>query len=170
MLNREEIKNLIINKGLIENYLDLKFQLTPNGFDITVDELFEFNKEGSLDFSNKERIIPEGKKILPKKKNKSDKQGWFELKKGAYKIRTNETINLPNDLMALGFTRTSLLRIGAFCQNGVWDTGFKGRGEFLLVVENKKGLKLKQNARINQLIFFKIKKTKQGYEGIYKNL
>ena len=167
MLNREEIERLIKEKGLVTDYINFEIQLTPNGFDLTVDKVYAFDSAGALDFSNKERIVPEGKEILPQKMNPGDKFGWWNLKKGAYKISTNETVNLPNDLIAISFPRTSLLRMGAFTQNGVWDAGFKGKSEFILIVENPNGIKVKQNARITQLIFSRINKTGKGYDGIY---
>lgn len=169
MLNKEEIKKLIIEDKLIENYINLDIQLTPNGFDLTVGGVFIFEKAGRIDFSNSERFIPELEEIAPIKKSKEDKFGWWILKKGAYKIRTNEIVNLPNNLIALAFTRTSLLRIGAFTQHGVWDAGFSGRGEFILVVENNCGIELKENSRIVQLVFFRINET-STYKGIYKDL
>ncbi len=167
MLNRQELEKLIKKENLVSGYIDLETQLTPNGFDLTAADIFEFDDPGALDFSNKERVVPESKKILPEKKGK-EKFGWWELKKGAYKIRTNEIVTLPNDLIGIAFTRTSLLRMGAFTQHGVWDAGFRGRGEFVLVVENPKGIKIKQNARVTQLIFTKINETIRGYEGVYK--
>jgi dUTP pyrophosphatase len=168
MLNREELERLISEEKLIEGYMDLDIQLTPNGFDLTVGGIFEFDTRGALDFSNKERKVPEGKEILPKKQNPQDKFGWWHLEKGAYKIKTNEVVNLPNNLFALAFSRTSLLRMGAFTQHGVWDAGFSGKGEFILVVENPKGIALKQNARIAQLVFIRMQETSQGYQGIYQ--
>jgi dUTP pyrophosphatase len=168
MLNREEINKLIKEKNLITEYINLDTQLTPNGFDLTVGAVLEFDTPGSLDFSNKERVVPEGEEIVPQKENPQDKFGWWNLKKGVYKIRTNEVVNLPADLIAIAFSRTSLLRMGAFTQHGVWDAGFKGRSEFILVVDNPKGIKIKQNARIAQIIFFKINETKQSYQGIYQ--
>lgn len=169
MLNREEIEKLIIEKNLIEDYINLETQLTPNGFDLTVAGIFEFDASGALDFSNKERKVPKGKEILPKKKNPQDKFGWWNLKKGACKIRCNENINLPHDLIAISFPRTSLLRMGVFTQAGIWDAGFQGKSEFILVVSNPKGIRIKQNARITQLIFIKINKIEKGYQGIYQN-
>lgn len=167
MLNKQEIRQLIEKENLVENYISLDKQLTPNGFDLTVSKIFEYIYPGALDFSDKERIIPEGREILPQKLKPEDKFGWWHLKKGFYKIRTNEIVNLPNNLVALAFSRTSLLRMGAFTQHGVWDAGFKGQGEFILGVENPQGLNIKQNARIAQLIFFKVKETEE-YKGIYK--
>jgi dUTP pyrophosphatase len=168
VLNRQEIEKLIKNENLVSEYIDLNTQLTPNGFDLTIADMFEFDNGGALDFSNKERRLPEGKRIIPEKQNPEDKFGWWNLQKGVYKVRTNEIVTLPKDLIALAFSRTSLLRMGAFTQHGVWDAGFRGRGEFVLVVENPEGIRLKQNARVSQLIFTKINETSHGYEGIYK--
>lgn len=169
MITKKEIKQLISQDKLIENYINLDTQLTPNGFDLTIGSIFQFDSSGAIDFSNNERVVPAGKKINPNKNSSQDKYGWWDLKKGAYKVRTNEIINLPTNLVALAFSRTSLLRMGAFTQNGVWDAGFKGCGEFILVVENSYGIKLKENARIVQLVFFRTDETEE-YNGIYKNL
>jgi len=168
MLNRQEIQRLIKEKKLIADYPNLDTQLAPNGFDLTVGSVFEFTSSGALDFSNKERLIPQTKEIIPQKKNPQDKFGWWNLKRGAYKIRTNESIHLSTDLVGIAFPRSSLLRVGAFTQTGVWDAGFKGKSEFILVVENIHGLRLKQNARIIQIVFIRINETNLGYQGIYQ--
>ncbi|MBU1112396.1 MAG: deoxyuridine 5'-triphosphate nucleotidohydrolase [Candidatus Omnitrophica bacterium] len=169
MLNKEQIRQLIEKEKLIEGYIDLAQQLTPNGFDLTVAEISGFVSSGALDFSNKQRQLPDTEMLMPEEINSQEKYGWWKLKKGAYKVKTNETVNLPNNLIALAFSRTSLLRMGAFTQHGVWDAGFKGRGEFILVVENPQGLKIKQNARLSQLVFLAVEET-EGYQGIYKDL
>lgn len=160
---------LIQKKNLIQDYIDLETQLTPNGFDLTAQAIFKFEEAGSLDFSNKERVVPSGREIMPQKQNPQDKFGWWNLEKGTYKIKTNETVNLPNNLVALAFPRTSLLRMGTFTHHGVWDAGFKGKSEFVLAVENPQGIKIKQNARVAQLIFLPINEIAQGYQGVYQN-
>ncbi|MEI8349413.1 MAG: deoxyuridine 5'-triphosphate nucleotidohydrolase [Candidatus Omnitrophota bacterium] len=169
VFNKEEVRKLVASKKMIESYIDLDTQLTPNGFDVTVEKVFSFISSGALDFSNKERILPETKEVIAKKRKTTDKFGWWILKKGVYKVRTNETVNLPNTVVAFAFSRTSVLRMGAFTQHGVWDAGFRGKGEFVLTVENPKGIAIKQNARIAQLVFLSTNET-EGYKGIYKNL
>jgi len=170
ILNRKGIYGLIKEEKLIIDYINLDIQLTPNGFDLTCAQVFEFASCGALDFSNSERVISQDKEVNPRKPKPKDKFGWWNLKKGSYKIRSNETFNLPNNLIAIASPRSSLLRSGVFTQTAVWDAGFKGRSEFILVVENEKGVRIKQNARLVQVIFFKINKATQGYEGIYQNL
>ena len=106
MLNKQQIRTRIEGENLIEGYISLEKQLTPNGFDLTVGRVFSFASSGSLDFSNKERVVPEGKESVPLKQKSDDTFGWWDLSKGAYKVRTNETVNLPGNLIALAFTRT----------------------------------------------------------------
>jgi len=168
MLNDKEIKRQIKEKSLIKDFIHLETQTTPNGFDLTVNKIFKFNGAGALDFSNKEREIPVEKELVPKFKNPRDKFGWWNLKKGAYKIKTNECVNIPKDLVAIAFSRSSLLRMGAFTQTAVWDAGFRGISEFILIVNNPKGIRVKQNARIVQLVFLKINEVTHGYQGIYQ--
>ena len=67
--NKIQIQKLIQEKNLIESHINLDTQLTPNGIDLTVAKIFEYDSPGSLDFSNSERVIPQGKEILPEKKN-----------------------------------------------------------------------------------------------------
>lgn len=168
-LNKEEIRNLIEEEDLIENYIHLETQITPNGFDFTVKEIERFKEKGKLDFSNDEREIPETEPMEPEKKDPEDKYGWWELEEGVYKIKTNEIVNIPSDLVGIAFPRSSLLRMGCFIQNGIWDGGFSGRSEFLLYV-GPNGVDIKENARVDQVMFFKMDEVERGYDGAYQNL
>ena len=68
-----------------------------------------------------------------------------------------------------GFTRSSLLRCGAALNNAVWDPGYHGRSEAMLVVTNSHGIKLKKNAKLVQIVFVKLTSApKQVYTGIFK--
>ena len=167
-LNREELKELIKEKGLIQNYIDLETQLTPQGFDLTVDEIHEYQGSGKLDFSNGEREIPDSEPIEPEKKNEEDDYGWWNLEQGTYKVIMNEKVDIPNDLAAFAFPRSSLLRMGVTIENAVWDSGFTGTGSFKISVDNPEGVKIKENARVNQLVFQTIEETEEGYSGKYQ--
>lgn len=169
MLNREELQHLIEEENLITDYIDLETQLTPQGFDLTVDEIHRYKGKGSLDFSNSERKISETEKISVEKRNPGDNYGWWKLEQGVYKIIMNEKVDIPNDLTALAFPRSSLLRMGCTIDNAVWDSGFKGTGSFMLTVQNPEGVEIKENARVNQLVFYPINETKEGYKGRYNS-
>ncbi|EGQ43362.1 MAG: deoxycytidine deaminase [Candidatus Nanosalina sp. J07AB43] len=164
-LNKSQLKEKI-KQGLIKDYVDLDRQLQPSGFDVTVDKIKRFESRGSLDFSNSERRISEASDVVTEKRSEEDKYGWWNLDQGAYKIVMNERVDIPNDLVAFGYPRSSLLRMGCTIENAVWDPGFTGVGSFLLLVENPDGVDIKQNARVNQLVFHDTGGT-QGYQGKY---
>lgn len=166
-LNREQLEELIEEEGLIQNYIHLETQLTPQGFDLTVDEIHEIEGSGKLDFSNDEREIPDSRPIEPEKKDEEDDYGWWELEQGTYKVVMNEKVDIPNDITGFAFPRSSLLRMGVTIENAVWDSGFTGTGSFKISVDNPDGVEIKENARVNQIVFEKIKETEEGYQGRY---
>lgn len=168
-LHREEIRRRIEEEDLIEDYPHLDTQLTPNGFDLTAGEIHRYEAAGQLDFSNDERELPETTSIEPGKRDAEDEYGWWELEQGVYKIVANETVRLPNDLMAFTFPRSSLLRMGATIDNAAWEAGFEGVGEFMLHVENPDGISIKENARVNQIVFVPLEDAAEdGYDGLYR--
>lgn len=162
VLSDKEIIHLMsANPKLMEHLIDEKVQLQPAGVDLTLRDIFEFSSAGAIDFSNGERVISECRRI-------GFKEGFVNLKTGAYKVVYNETVRIPQDCIALAFPRSSLLRCGAFLHCAVWDPGYNGRSESLLVVSNPHGIRLKENARLAQLVFFQLsKKSGSLYGGRY---
>jgi len=162
MLNSREILELIKEKELIRDYVDVSIQLQPSGFDLSLSEIHEYADSGRVDFTNKERCLAS---TIPLKE---DEEGWFTLCKGCYLVVFNETVKIPLDTVAIARTRSTLLRNGASVETAVWDPGYHGRSSSLLVVHNPKGIKLKKNSRIVQLVFFRMKEVEQGYKGVYQ--
>jgi dUTP pyrophosphatase len=97
-----------------------------------------------------------------------DGLGFMELIPGAYIITFNEIVHLPKNIMALGRPRSSLLRCGVTVNTAVWDAGYSGRSQSLMLVYNPYGFRLQQNARVMQLIFFQLTEKTEGYQGIYQ--
>ncbi|MFB6077243.1 MAG: deoxyuridine 5'-triphosphate nucleotidohydrolase, partial [Candidatus Nanohaloarchaea archaeon] len=151
----------------VRDHPHLETQLTPNGFDLTAGEIHTYESGGRLDFSNDERDIPDSDPVAPEKHDTEDEYGWWDLDPGVYKVVANETVDIPNDLMAFTFPRSSLLRMGATIDNAVWEAGFEGTGEFMLHVENPDGISVKENARVNQIVFVPLEDATDGYDGVY---
>jgi len=162
ILSDKEILERIEKEKLIQNFIDLKIQLQPASFDLTLDEIFLLTSSASIDFSNKERKLPEYKKI-------EFKDEWLVLNKGIYLISFNEIVNIPKDLMALLRPRSSLVRSGATIFSSLWDPGYSGKSNCLLAVFNENGIKIKKNARIAQMIFIKLSSLPEKiYSGVYQ--
>ncbi|UCH56787.1 MAG: deoxyuridine 5'-triphosphate nucleotidohydrolase [Candidatus Bathyarchaeota archaeon] len=162
MLNSSEIRRLIEEEQLIANYIHRETQLQPSGFDLSLGEVLAYTGGGSVDFYNVERVIASTTPIEP------DDLGWYDLDPGCYVIIYNEVVRIPLDIVALARTRSTLLRNGASVGTAVWDPGYQGRSSSLLVVHNPHGIRLKRDARVVQLIFFRTEKVDEGYRGIYQ--
>jgi dUTP pyrophosphatase len=162
-LSKDDIRlALSSTPPLVEGYVDLPAQLQTNGFDLTLRTIATFRSLGQLAFDNAERRLPE---MLPLEFNMD---GVLHLTPGCYSLTYNEVVHLPKDVMALGLSRSSLLRCGASLHTAVWDAGYEGRSESLLVVNNSQGLLLKKNARVLQLVFFRLSGKTEGYHGRYQ--
>ncbi|MBI2079322.1 deoxyuridine 5'-triphosphate nucleotidohydrolase [Candidatus Micrarchaeota archaeon] len=137
-------------------------QFQPCGVDITLKEAYKFRTAGKIDFDNKERKISEVEPVQFQNEE-------VALQPGAYKVIFNEYVKIPKDAAAFCFPRSSLLRCGVTLECAVWDPGYEGRSEALLVVRNEHGLVLKKNAKIEQMVFVKLAEaTSSLYSGVYK--
>ena len=163
MLNSSEIRQLIYEQQLITGYIELETQIQPCGFDLSLGEVFEYAGFGSVDFSNRERMIASSTPLKP------DEDDWYFLRPGCYVIVYNEVVRMPLDLAAIARTRSTVLRNGAAVETAVWDPGYRGRSSSLLVVHNPSGIRLKRNARVAQLVFYRTNGIEEGYRGIYQN-
>ncbi|MEM4348286.1 MAG: deoxyuridine 5'-triphosphate nucleotidohydrolase [Candidatus Anstonellaceae archaeon] len=140
---------------------DERVQVQPAGVDLTLKEVHAFQTEGEIDFDNSSRKISRTKKI-------EFKDGKVRLRQGCYKIIYNEYVRIPLEYAGLGFPRSSLLRCGVDVACALWDPGYHGRSESLLLVHNPKGIVLHKDARVAQLVFVKMsKKASFGYTGRY---
>ncbi len=163
-LDRDSIAGLIQRSPpLIEGYLSLEAQLQPNGFDITLQEVGRLVSAGSIGAEGS------GRELSATERLEFDRDGWLHLDPGPYLITFNEVVNLPLDLMALGRPRSSLLRSGVSVHTGVWDAGYRGRSQALLVVQHSSGYRLQRGARLVQLVFFRLANpASQGYQGRFQ--
>ncbi len=152
-----------VAKGIIK-VLDPSKQLQQAGIDLTLKSVHIFEGAGTVDFDNSKRIK------APTKEIPWDDEGKLTLGPGAYKIVLNEVVKLPKNVIGVFFPRTTLLRSGAHVVSGLWDPGFEGIGEMLLIVQNPHGIILYRNARIGQIMFIEEEKEFKPYQGIYKTI
>jgi dUTP pyrophosphatase len=161
ILSKPEIQRLLKRTPpLVEGYINLEEQLQPNGIDLTLRDIALPQSSGRI--TVQQRLLPELTPLV------FDGMGFIDLMPGAYIITYNEIVNLPKNIMALARPRSSLLRCGVSVGTAVWDAGYSGRSQSLMVVYNPQGFRLQKNARIIQLIFFRLGQKTEGYQGIYQ--
>lgn len=150
-------------RGLIESMIDPDAQTQMCGVELTLQRVERFASAGAVAFDNKDRQLPETKAV------EFDGSGWVFLEKGAYQVTFNEIVSIPKDAAAFARPRSSLLRCGASLETALWDPGYRGRSQSLLVVHNPQGLRLKKNARLLQLVFLRLdKEAEKTYAGRYQ--
>jgi dUTP pyrophosphatase len=164
ILCREDILNLLKeNPPLVDNLCDIEQQVQPNGIDLTLKEVALLSSCGSLGLNNESRVISGTSSLV------FDGLGRVDLLPGCYLVTYNEVVNLPKNIMALATPRSSLLRCGVSIHSAVWDAGYSGRSQSLMVVYNPQGLRLHRNARIIQMVFFLLSgEVAQGYRGVFQ--
>jgi len=163
ILSKQDIYRLLQQKPpLIEGSVNLKEQVQPNGIDLTLREVALFQSSGKIAVKDSQRVVSNLAPLV------FDGLGFIELIPGAYIITYNEIIHLPKNIMALARPRSSLLRCGVTISTAVWDAGYSGRSQSLMIVYNPQGFRLQRNARIVQLIFFQLTEETEGYQGAYQ--
>lgn len=163
VLSRQEIQRLLQKKTpLIEGCIDLEQQLQPNGIDLTLREIALLQSPGRIAIEDSQRLVSDLAPLV------FDGLGFIDLVPGAYIITYNEIVHLPPNIMALGRPRSSLLRCGVTVGMAVWDAGYSGRSQSLMVVYNPQGFRLQKNARVAQLIFLHLSQKTEGYQGTYQ--
>ncbi|MCS7139243.1 MAG: deoxyuridine 5'-triphosphate nucleotidohydrolase [Candidatus Nezhaarchaeota archaeon] len=154
----------VMRMGMVMNLVSAEGQVQPAGIDLTVAEVFKLKGLGYLGFSDTSRRVPDVERL------NFDDDGRLLLERGVYRVRYNEVVRVPEDCIAIGYPRSSLMRMGATIVSAVWDPGYEGRGEGLLIVENPHGIVLERNARVMQLIFIKLSmRPLKTYSGAYQH-
>jgi dUTP pyrophosphatase len=139
-------------------------QFQPAGVDLSVESVWVFEEAGSIDLDNKKRKLPKTRQLA------FGSDGSVHLSPGPYKLVFNELVDVPSDCAGIARSRSSLLRMGASVQTALWDPGYRGRSEALLLVSNPSGLTLHEHARVAQLSFIRLEKPSgETYEGKYQH-
>ncbi|MGC9071860.1 MAG: deoxyuridine 5'-triphosphate nucleotidohydrolase [Acidilobus sp.] len=135
-------------------------QVQPAGVDLRLGEVFEFLNNG---------LLMEDQKRLPDVRPVRPIEGAFRLGPGAYKIRFIDVVEVPPDAVGFCYPRSTLLRMGVMVYCAVWDPGYRGRGESLMVVHNPHGVVIGVGARVAQLVFLRLESTpSRVYGGSYQ--
>ena len=163
ILSKNEINELMkLDPPLVEDMIDPDTQIQVNGCELTVDRIFAFAGTGAIAFENSERVLSECTELT------FDDDGWIDLPAGSYKIVSREIVHIPKDAIAIARPRSSLLRCAMSVETAVWDAGYEGKSECLLIVFNEAGFRLKRGARVVQLLFMGLASGTEGYAGVYQ--
>jgi dUTP pyrophosphatase len=152
----------ILERNIVNELISVEKQVQPCGIDLTVSKIEMYKSEGVIDFDNSQRK-------LPRLEESGTFQGAWHLTPGSYLITLNEIVSVPANCMGIARPRSSLLRMGATICSSVWDPGYVGKSQCMLVVHNQRGIVVHPNAKLLQIVFLKLdKESEKLYSGIYQ--
>ncbi|MCD6300933.1 MAG: deoxyuridine 5'-triphosphate nucleotidohydrolase [Staphylothermus sp.] len=134
-------------------------QIDCTGVKLTLHSIYTLEGRGELSIDT--RKIPKYRELVCTTK--------CLVPMGAYIVRYNEYVRIPNGYVGLAIPRSSLLRMGVTIHSAVWDPGYEGQGIGLMVVFNPHGVTLSKGVQVAQLVYFKMSgETQKIYRGVYK--
>lgn len=133
----------------LDGLVHLDTQRAPGGIDLTVDAVYRTTGHGQLDFGGGEYAAASREALTPVPDNPEDDYAWWTLEQGAYIVRYNESLTLPEGQQARITPLERTLLAGA--HHGAFRIeGHRDPLETLLVV-SRMGVRLKENCRLSRL-------------------
>ena len=155
-LGHEEILRRIREERLLEGVDEANVQ--GAGVDLRIDRLYDITSPAAL--GREERTLPELREIEGER---------YLLKPGKYYLCTTlERVNMPRDLVAFMFQRSTLFRCGITLRTAVIDPGYRGVLTVGIKNEGSFEFTLERGSRIAQVVFARVEGNAKAYEGRYQ--
>lgn len=171
VLGLDQIHKRIKKQKLVEGLGDRELNNPEGvGVDLRLGKIFEIVEGGAFIETDGKAGLGKRKgvktKMLAEYKRDSDVQVDVLIKPGEYYlVQTVESVNTPQDLMPMVYSRGSLFRAGVLLLASKTDPGYKGVLTFGLANLSKFDLRVQMGARICNIIFHKIQGSSVGYRG-----
>jgi deoxycytidine triphosphate deaminase len=162
ILGIKELHRLVDEQKLVENLCEREMNNPEGaGFDLRMGEIFELEGDGYLGVE--ERDTPNTKSVA---KHEEGKGNSFVFEPGKYYlIKTMEKVNLPVDLMAIIFPRTTLFLSGLALFNGQVAPGYCGELTFGICNLGKSSIKIDLGSRVVHITFHQVLGEGNQYRG-----
>ena len=162
VLSQEKIKKLIQEVKLVEG-LGRRDLENPEGagLDLRLGELFRIKGETFLGVETRNTVDHQSVAKFDPGKSSS-----FTIKPGEfYLMQTVEKVNLPENVLAIPYTRSTLLRSGVWLLLTQVAPGYKGVLTFGLKNMGNSNFKVELGARVAHIIFYEIAGKGTAYRG-----
>ncbi|OGM27235.1 hypothetical protein A2962_01855 [Candidatus Woesebacteria bacterium RIFCSPLOWO2_01_FULL_39_61] len=153
----------LVKEGkLVENLSERELQNPEGaGFDLRIGEIYQTKGKGFLGIL--ERETPKATVMASYNERKIQK---ISLKPGEYYLmRTIETVNLPDDLIAYPQSRGTLHRSGVLLLCNQVNPGYCGQLTFGLANLGNNIMEIEMGARVAHIIFEKVEGGGSSYRG-----
>ena len=161
-LGIEELHKLVKENRLVENLSQRELENPEGaGFDLRIGELYEISGQGFLGVT--ERETPEMTSIA---KYEEGKTLEVILQPSIYYVvKTVESVNMPEDLLAIMTPRSTLFRSGVFMFGGQVPPGYCGELNMGIYNFRQEEFRLEMGARVAHIMFSEVKGKGNMYRG-----
>lgn len=135
------------------------------GFDLRLGQVHEISGEAFLGLTERDSANSKLVAEFDEKKNKT-----ITMKPGeSFLVTTMEKVNLPIDITANMWLRSTLYRSGLILSGGNVAPGYSGELSFLFFNAGSAKVKIELGARIVHILFYEVKGKTNTYRGQWQN-
>ncbi|HEY4509397.1 MAG TPA: hypothetical protein VJC15_00190 [Candidatus Paceibacterota bacterium] len=162
VLGIKELHRLVQEKQLVSNLSQRELENPEGaGFDLRIGEIYEISGQGFLGVT--ERETP-GMNLLAK--YEEGKATEVLLKPNTYYVlKTIESVNMPESLLAIMTPRSTLFRSGVYVFGGQVPPGYAGELNMGIYNFRQENFRLEMGARVVHIMFFEVKGEGNLYRG-----
>jgi len=162
VLGIDQILKLVKEKNLVENLSKRELENPEGaGFDLRIGELYKMRGRGFLGID--ERSTPNMELLARYEEGKVAKTS---IQSGEYLVmKTVESVNMPENLLAIMTPRSTLFRSGVYVFGGQTPPGYKGGLTLGIYNMGKEPFDLEMGSRIVHIMFFEVKGKSNLYRG-----
>jgi dCTP deaminase len=165
VLGVDKLLDLVKNEKLVENLSERELTNPEGcGFDLCLGKVHEMTGKGFMGIT--ERDSTDSNLLF--EYNHQKKQSVIFKPGDSYLVTTNEKVNMPLNLTAAMWLRSTLFRSGIIMSGGKIDPGYSGELSFLLYNAGSCEFEIELGARIVHIMFFAIDGKSNAYRGQWK--
>lgn len=165
ILGVDKLLELVEKKKLVEGLCERE-RTNPEGcgFDLCLGQVHKISGKGFMGLTERDSVDSELiYKFDPKKKQS------IIIKSGeTYLVTTNEKVNMPQNLTANMWLRSTLYRSGIIMSGGNVAPGYCGELSFIFYNSGPCEFEIELGARIVHILFFQIDGETNAYRGQWK--
>jgi deoxycytidine triphosphate deaminase len=161
----DKLLDLVKKDKLVENLCDRELTNPEGaGFDLCLGKVHKISGRGFMGLE--ERDSADSELIV---EFNPDKRQSIVIKPGeSYLVTTREKVNLPDNLTANMWMRSTLYRSGMILSGGNVAPGYSGELSFLLYNAGVAEMEIELGARIVHIMFFEVAGKTNAYRGQWK--
>ena len=166
ILGVDKLLKLVNENKLVEGLCERELKNPEgSGFDLCLGKVYKLSEKGFMGIEERDSAKSELLYEYTLKK----KQSIIIKPKESYLVTTLEKVNMPDNLTANMWLRSTLYRTGIIMSGGNIAPGYSGELSFLFYNAGDCLMEIELGARIVHILFYEVSGLTNNYRGQWKN-